>query len=212
MRNKNWHSWESPEVTDAEVSKLFDFVNQWRTHVPRGREQEEGFKEAYRESYRFLQMLRAEKLETVDFEREIYEGKSVSHIIYQVFERIAHFGYREELVAASKMLHTIAPNLFVMWDSNICAGYAVQGAYEYAHKFLPRMQKQIKEAIDTYVSDNKCNVHDAIKAICDPQANEFLAKLLKECSLLNFNLSLTKLVDEYNYVKFTLRLDELWDC
>ena len=72
MKNKNWRSWESPEVTGTEVGKLFDFVNQWRTHVPRGREQEEGFKTAYRKTYPLLQLLKAEKLERVDFKRQIF--------------------------------------------------------------------------------------------------------------------------------------------
>jgi hypothetical protein len=114
-----------------------------------------------------------------------------------IFTKIAYCGSRAEVTGASKILHTILPSLFVMWDASIRPGYAVIGMpSDYASKYLIRIQKQVKEAIMSYVHEFGCDREVAVRAIIKKGNGRTLAKL----------------IDEYNYAKFTLRLDELWDC
>ena len=119
----------------------------------------------------------------------------VSEAVGSRFETIAGSGSRYESTATSKILHVLHPPLFVMWDSAIRGGYAVdRSSGDYARRFLPRMQRQASEAVDSYIRDGEAEPAAAVEA------------LEKRCG----GRPLTKLVDEYNYCKFTLRRDELW--
>jgi len=57
----------------------------------------------------------------------------------------------------------------------------------YAFYFLPKMQVELREAIETCMKGRKVNRVDAIRYICDKCDEKTLAKL----------------VDEYNYMKYT---------
>lgn len=56
----------------------------------------------------------------------------------------------------------------------------------YAIKFLPKMQAELREAIETCMKDRKIEREEAIKYICE------------KC-----NGKTSKTVDEYNYMKYT---------
>ena len=128
-------------------------------------------------------------------EIQVESTAGLSQRVRDVFESVASCGVRYESTGASKILHTMIPRLFVMWDATICAGYAVSGtSYEYAHRFLPRVQKQLDEAIQTYMSDHARSRENAAKDLSKRAGGRFL----------------TRLLDEYNYGKFTMALDELW--
>ncbi len=112
-----------------------------------------------------------------------------------MFETIASSGSRYESTGTSKILHLLYPPLFVMWDSAIRGGYAVNGrSGDYAERFLPRIQREGREAVDSYIAERKAGPSTAVR------------ELEKLCGGRTF----TKLIDEYNYCKFTLRVDELW--
>ncbi len=191
MKNKDWHAWESPDLPDSEAILLFKFLNQWSTRYPSGPEQVIAFKSAYKSVFPAIQMFKGDRLEDAD----LRENKLSQ--IENIFAKIAYCGSRSEATGASKILHTILPNFFVMWDASIRPGYAVTGTPQgYAYKFLTRIQKQVNEAIMSYVAEFKC----------DREAAESL--LISKGK----GKSIAKLVDEYNYAKFTLSLDDLWDC
>lgn len=182
--------WENPDVPDGEIIILFTFLNQWSTHYPSGPEQIQAFKSAYKSVFPAIQMLKDERLEDAD----LSENKLSQ--IENIFRKTAYCGSRYEATGASKILHTILPNFFVMWDVSIGAGYAVtRTPHEYAYKFLRRIQKQINGAILSYVAEFKCSKEVAVDGLINKGNGG----------------SLTKLTDEYNYAKFTLGLDELWD-
>jgi len=119
----------------------------------------------------------------------------MSEAVGLVFEKIAACGSRYESTGTSKILHVLCPPLFVMWDSAICGGYAVDGrSSDYAKRFLPQMQHEAREAVGSYIADGRAGPAAAVR------------ELEKLCGGRTF----TKLIDEYNYCKFTLRVDELW--
>lgn len=191
MKKKDWDEWDNPDLPDSEIILLFTFLNQWSTRYPSGLDQVQAFQSAYKSSFPTIRVLKSDRLEDSD----LNENKLSQ--IEDVFARIAFCGSRDEATGASKILHTIIPNFFVMWDINIGSGYAViRTPHEYAYKFLRRMQKQANEAILSYASEFKCEREAAISGIISKGNGR----------------TITKLIDEYNYAKFTLGLDELWDC
>jgi len=90
-----------------------------------------------------------------------------------------------------QILHTILPNFFVMWDDKIktlTVGGGRNGR-TYSYEFLPKMQQELNEAIESCMSDMKLDRKNAIKYIREHCGYETLAKL----------------ADEHNYVKYTLQ-------
>lgn len=195
LAGKRWQLWQQQETIDlVETERLILFINQWRTHYENSKTTQQSLLDAIRSVFPLFQALEAENLLVVDFERQLMQGTTVSQAIEQVFERIASCGRRYESTGAAKIIHTINPELFVMWDSSICGGYAVNGhGYDYGHRFLPRIQKLVRRAIREYTQTQSGSQEQAIAA-------------LRKCGH-----TLAKVLDEYNYTKFTLRRDEVWD-
>jgi hypothetical protein len=195
LAGKRWQLWKQEGTIDlVEIERLILFLNQWRTHYENSRATQQSLLEAIQSVFPLLQALEAESLMGVDFKRLLMPGTTVSQAIEQIFERIASCGRRYESTGTAKIMHTINPGLFVMWDSSICGGYAVNGhGYDHGHRFLPRIQKLARNAIREYTQTQGGSQEQAIVALC--KCGHTLAKVL----------------DEYNYTKFTLKRDEVWN-
>ena len=109
---------------------------------------------------------------------------------------------RRDYTAASKVLHVLVPELFVMWDDTIRSAYGCRigkeekGGERY-FTFLKRVQNEAKEAVITYCKEHGCTTDEAIRRI---------RKELYEGGFY----SLARLIDVYNYQKYTRGKDELW--
>ena len=154
-----------------------------------------GIKGRCMEAAPFFKALDEETLEDIDFDQTkqaSFRRLSNYRIIHQVFSLFCDIGHRFRWTATSKVLHMINPKLFVMWDNDICAGCLLAlNAASYSYKFMPSMQREINEAISTYMKDHNSNRITAIKevmSVCDGK-------------------TLAKLVDEYNWIKYTKKLD-----
>ena len=104
------------------------------------------------------------------------------------FEELAEFSDYYYSTAASKILHTINPNLFVMWDRKIRKCRKVSGmglGREYVHVFLLKMQRIADEAIKQVEAQEGLSREVAIKCFTE------------HCK---YNNSLAKIIDEYNFV------------
>lgn len=105
-------------------------------------------------------------------------------------------------VATSKALHVLAPNLFVMWDNTIraaCGCGNLSGTWsEIYFVFLMRVQRRLEEALESY---SKAHKLESIKEA---------AYYLKQDLYIKGQKSLTKIVDEYNFMKYTKGKEELW--
>jgi hypothetical protein len=188
-----WGSEAGPD--DIEVQKLLTFLNQWSTRCPSDADARVSFRRAYLEVLPSFRALQGHSLLETRFDSAVAAGMSVSEAVRSIFEKIASSGSQYESTGTSKILHVLYPPLFVMWDSAIRAGYAVNGlSGDYAERFLPRMQREAREAVGSYVADGKSGptaaVHE-LEGLCEGRP-------------------FTKLIDEYNYCRFTLRDDELW--
>ena len=114
--------------------------------------------------------------------------------IGHIFDKVAKSNAkkRHEATGASKTLHMINPELFLMWDASIVKGYGGHFNFLPYADFLRRMQRLANYAISQI--EKKCDVsrEDAIESLkCDGH-------------------TLGKALDEYNYVKFTLNDDSVW--
>ena len=185
MKEKNWHAWEKPELPVIEIMKLFGFILSWDPHF-------EGvlgkFKQAYEEIDPVIRSLKQEGIENINLRDE-----KVERNIREVFEKVANCALKFESTDASKILHTILPRLFVMWDRKIRQGLLGDRnrmyGKDYVDCFLPRMQEELDEAIGSCVLENDSPREEAIRKIC------------KLCD----DKTLPKLIDEFNWVKYTLK-------
>jgi len=201
MQDKNWTALEPGEVPNGEVERLFLFLKKWGTQfLPVGTQAIAGFQQSYRKVYYLLNEIEGERIETIDFGKQVLGGLSHTQVIAEIFDSIAYcFGNnKRESVAASKILHTVNPNLFVMWNSDIyfCGYGLLGGGYQYAKYFLPQMQEEAFFAIDEYVKERHCNQMAAIKGITRLAEVRFLTKLLDEWNYCKFNNKMRQRIQE----------------
>lgn len=110
---------------------------------------------------------------------------------------------RFESTDASKLLHGMHPDFFVMWDNAIKKGFRSVGVIKasrqqsrdfdgecYAFEFLPEMQRRAFAFLDSYTHDNG---GDHLSAT-------------RELSRAMDGYSLAKVIDELNYARFTKRI------
>ncbi len=115
-------------------------------------------------------------------------------LIGSCFDKVAKSNAKErnESTGASKMLHMINPKLFLMWDASIIRGYGGHFNCLLYADFLRRMQLLANYAIEQVKTECGLTREDAIESLtCDGH-------------------TLAKALDEYNYVKFTLNDDSVW--
>jgi hypothetical protein len=185
IEQKNWKVWQTPVVSITEIEKLFHFIRSWDRFF---RGDSCVFQRIYQGIYPVLDELRNERTEDADFSNVEFKAR-----IGDVFDKVANCTTikRYESTDASKMLHTILPNFFVMWDDEIKT-WIVSGGNDgrtYAYGFLPKMQRELNDAIESCMTEMKLDRKAAIKYVREQCGDETLAKL----------------ADEYNYVKYTLR-------
>lgn len=185
---KNWKKW--PENVDLEeIRKLLEFIPKWDRFFRMNKDPVAVF-EVYKEIRPVIVQLKNERLEDVNFTVDLMEQ------IRQIFDKVAPCsGKAYESTDCSKILHTILPHLIVMWDRKIREGILGdedknQGAV-YALEFLPQMQIELREAIATCMDEKGLSREETIRCIYDMCGYE----------------SLPKLIDEHNYVIYTMSDD-----
>jgi len=201
MKEKNWEEWDNPsQLSDKEVKKLFEFIVKWDSHFGQERNQVVQFKQAYQKVFPLFKQLKREKIYKISYEKKIeYPDGNLLRLqeaVSIIFNTIANCFHRYESTDTSKIIHTINPEFFVMWDRGIRSSFLgnEEGKGEdYAHRFIPRMYEEIREGIESFTRENHCSEEEAVKRI----------------SLLADNKSLAKLLDEYNYVTKHFKLKEL---
>jgi hypothetical protein len=188
MKTKNWEKW-ADSVPLEEVKKLFNFIVRWDYHF-QGDSQK--FVEIYEKVSPIIQSLKNARLEDLDLDND-----QVSDGIEQVFDSICDCSWKYESTDTSKILHTIVPDLFMMWDRKIRK--RILGDVErnwgavYAVDFLPKMQKEVNDCISSFMlekQNGRAEATDGIRGLCDHK-------------------SLPKLIDEFNYMVCTRPKDFL---
>lgn len=183
VRNrKKWERWEDADQLDrGDMAWLIGFLNQWSSRYKDSRETRERLLLSIQNILPTLAEFKGHGLLSMDLGGDAGPNFSARKMIRRVFDAIARCQGQNDSTAASKILHTMNPELFIMWDKKICAGYALhdRDGKDYADRFLPRMQQLARSSGE---SSFACG---------HPMA---------------------KVIDEYNYAKFTLARDEIWDA
>ncbi len=188
IKNRDPMAWlNSPDVPLKEALLLFGWVHSWDPNF-------EGdlvrFLQIYEEIFPIIKNFEDKPLAAVDL------TDNAKHSLRIIFDKTAKCcrTSRYESTDASKLLHGIVPNLFVMWDDKIRKG--IVGIREssrdydgrcYAYEFLPKMQEFARLFLDSYVKEKG---GDHLRAS-------------EEISQMADGYTLTKLIDEFNYVRFT---------
>jgi len=183
---------------DEIIGKAIRFLNEWACRLPSEycSEIAEGMKRAFDNVNSLITMVENETLGDIDFRALRSVGdEEMDHaeILHSIFDEFCEIGHRFRWVAASKTLHQMLPELFVMWDNPICEKMGFDlNARSYVHGFLPLMQKEANEAIRTCMEDQHLTRDVAIPFI------------IERCRIIcGYDKTLAKLVDEYNWIKYT---------
>jgi len=203
VRDGAWTAQRLGAIGTVDAARLIRLANQWRTRYPNSPTSQEALRAALASVAPLLQALVGQTLLDHDAERGIAAGgPTVGQAIDRVFCAVAQANGRTDLTAASKFLHVVNPELFVMWDAFIRAGYGLTRAprdgtpppSDYARVFLPRMQQLARCAVATLAHERGTTPGQAVRALCVR------------------GQTLAKLIDEYSYAKFSLRSAEVWDA
>ena len=94
--------------------------------------------------------------------------------------------------AAAKIIHVQAPDLCPLWDLQIRGGYGCASNAEGYHNFLRRTKEELEQVVKTYA--------DSSPGLTDP-LNDFMARIASPFP----GISATRILDHYNYQKYTRR-------
>jgi len=187
MAKKNPELWDSPSLPDGEVDNLFYFIIRWDRFFTG---QKELFKEAYSDNFNEIQYLRGRTFYNIDLEDE-----KVQICIQNIFNAFAtcNRSGQYESTDASKIAHAMNPDLFIMWDSSIREGlFGVKdekSAEKYVFEFLPLMKTELKELLASCMKGNN---------LLEKKALDLLETITGN--------SIPKLLDQYNYMTYTMRI------
>jgi hypothetical protein len=184
LKSKDVKQW-TDSVSTNEVEKLLRFISSWDRFFIGG---VEAFQQVYSEIYPELDFLKNESIESVDL-----NNSQIENALIHIFDKMADgLCSNHQSTDASKILHTLLPNLMVMWDRKIREGVLGDVNQDwgtpYVWKFLPKMQKNAKEAIASYSQENS--------TLAPTDAKRAIERMCK-------GNSLAKLLDQHNYVLFT---------
>jgi len=191
---RNLHNLSKEEI----INRVIEFLNDWgcRLESTYFDKIASGLKDTFGQIISFLKAIENETLEDIDFSKvKKVDDKDFNHfqIIHLIFVRFCNIGYRFRWVAASKTLHMVLPRVFVMWDNPICKALGLDlSTHSYAYNFLPQMKQEANEAISTYMQYHNCERDVAIRSIIE-----------KSREISGYEKTLAKLVDEYNWIKYT---------
>jgi hypothetical protein len=178
LRTRNQELWDSCRITCEEAAILKQFLNQWSTHY---QAKPEEMAKAINCVLPNLRLLQDESLLYVDFNRALENGKTVEKVIEEAFDTLVSCGGRHESTGASKILHVINPNLFVMWDMRIRTAYRVRSGgdgFAYSRRFLRKMQEIARAAVDECKQHLGLTEEEAVHYICG--CGDTLAKVIDE--------------------------------
>jgi len=177
--------WENiDKITESDIKgTVLEFLKRWNIRNV-NQIDSHSLEKTLKELSKYFGVLCNKSLINLDFNEIIdIEGqkKKVSEIIKEIYMRLTEVSGIGP-TAASKIMHAIILQLFMMWDENIRNGYGYAGNAIGYLKFLRESQQILKRIIESYGKspEDLCRV-------ASPKINK----------------TLTKLLDEFNYMKFT---------
>jgi len=146
---------------------------------------------------------------TIKIGRQTRSLKDVIVDLFVTFSDISEQTERRDYTAASKILHVLLPKFFIMWDNCIRCAYGckikvkkgkidIKDAGEKYFRFMKRVQKEGMEAVESYCKERRCK-----------RKNIAIRRIENELYQNGF-YSFARLLDIYNFQKYTRGDDRLW--
>lgn len=182
---------------------IVDFLKEWNRRI---KVDPKKLEEAIINSEPTLRKLRKHSVVSINLDARIEidgETKSLHDVVVGLFDLFSKVSKtRKNYTGASKILHVLAPRFFVMWDDTIRCAYGCriktpEDAGKQYFRFLKRSQREAREAVGLYWYEHNCSIQEAIKRI-------------REQVYQSGYHTMARLVDLYNFQKYTQGKDELW--
>ena len=136
---------------------LSGFINRWRCRVVNSPESARALQQAVSRISPLLSSLAGATIQGIDFAESIHKrDTTVTTIeaIDETFRSLSSIGFHFGDTAASKLLHLLQPNLFVMWDGPIwCAFESIvrQTGRRFTYgSFLQEMQRMARDVCEDW--------------------------------------------------------------
>jgi len=132
--------------------------------------------------------LRGQRFLSIDFYNE-----NISNTIKTIYNGLRKFPKLGGLTTISKVLHLLNPELFVMWDINIREVYQ-------------KKNRLVNDTASGYLEFLKENQNEIMECISDIQreTGKTTDEAEQEIRSKFNNKTLARIVDEYNYITYTL--------
>jgi len=179
--------WENlDQISKDDVERIIiGFLKAWNIrNINRISRSSNSLEKALKTLNKHFNVLRGKNLLDINFNEKVnideHEMK-ISDVIKEIYKRISEV---ESVgpTSASKIMHGVIPELFMMWDEKIRNGYGYAGNEVGYLRFMCEMQRILKNVMETYGGEPDDLCHEAYPEMKKP---------------------LTKLLDEFNYMKFT---------
>ena len=178
---------------DVVMRDVVGFLNRSGCRLKRSLELVDGIQGAHREVIDRLRALDGLTLWDYDpGELILVRGQKLEarKVVLEVFQRFRDVGLHFRETAASKLLHMLNPFLFIMWDKAIAKAYGVSRTpWGYVHEFMPFTREKANQVIDSYMEEYGTTREEAVCKLNAYRPHKTLAKLL----------------DEYDWIKCSLR-------
>jgi len=181
--------WENLAIiTRKNVENIvIEFLRRWKIRNTRRIDQEK-LRETLRNLGEYSKLLRQTELLDLDFVEEIgeFSARSLIKKMYDQIDNVHGVG----ATSTSKILHDQSFSVFMIWDRKERLGYGcAENSVGYL-RFLFESRIILRSIIESYQEKHGCSLEIAEESILN-QANT------------ERKMSLTKLLDQYNFMKFT---------
>ena len=193
IKTKDDFWFRNGKINENEIKKLRYFIRSWDPHFSGSINK---LNECFKKIHRDIMALKNKSIDRINL-----CDKNTKKHIKKIFNPFGDCGKKNrfESTDASKIIHIILPKLFVMWDNSIRNGMWKDRKWKKPKKFkgeeyvafLLLMRNEAKDIIDRYREQKHCPPKQAISEI-EKKGSDY---------------TLAKLIDEYNYIKYTKKID-----
>jgi len=186
LSNKQIEKWTAERIDLDEVSKLFNFIWKWDRNFKRN---DEKFRMVFKKIYAVFS-----SINKYDFKEIYFNYNEIKDKISQIFNRVALYydDYIYQSTDASKILHAINPNLYIMWDSNIREGILGHNdcryAYDYSEHFIPKMLRKLEIMKSDFITHNNSNEVIFYSFLLDVSDGKSITKLLDQLNFMTYTM------------------------
>lgn len=192
LNNGVWGNWRKGSLTEKDVNIIIEFLKNWKMGRVLGKIR----KKVGNENFISSNIELAEKTSSLfglsnnyEFNYEVLNFTELRSLVIELFSDISHL---LKSTSASKILHMVNPNLFIMWDEKIRNYWGCEENENGYMNFLIRMNLEYRELINNFAKIEQLSIAEADK--------NFLQNLNQR---IERNIPITRWVDIYNWTKFT---------